>query len=86
MTPRTAREWLALAPQAVGLFGLIFCLVFWAVTFLATGHGAAEPLFVTSFGGLLAAGQGAQAIAELKQPPCVPIPDKTVQQARKGGA
>jgi hypothetical protein len=50
------------------MLGLIACFVVWMIT------GRVEPLFVTAFGGLLAAGQGADALRELKAPPGPPVP------------
>lgn len=81
--PRSLAEWLAFGPQLVGIGGLLFCLVFWAVTFIVTGKGAVEPLFVTTFGGLLTAGLGAEAVVTLKQPPPPPppLPDTGVDHA-----
>jgi hypothetical protein len=56
-------EWSSAGPRLLGALILVFCVVFWAFT------NRVEPLFVTTGGGLLALGQGVQALAELKQPP-----------------
>jgi len=52
----------------LGIFGLVACLGFWMAT------GRVEPLFVTTFGGLLAVGAGARALDTLRQTPAPPIP------------
>jgi hypothetical protein len=57
---------------------LLFCLSFWAITYLADGKGAVEPLFVTTGGALLGIGQAAQALGELRHPPPEP---PTIPQA-----
>jgi hypothetical protein len=62
VTPRSVGEWLAVVPQILGVAILVFCVVFWAVT------NRVEPLFVTTGGGLLALGQGAKALEELRKP------------------
>jgi hypothetical protein len=69
-TPRGASEWGAVLPAWIGMLGLIACFVVWAVT---RSH-IVEPLFVTTFGGLLAVGAGAKALDTLRQPPTPPIP------------
>jgi hypothetical protein len=56
------------APIWLGILGLVTCMIFWMVT------NRVEPLFVTSFGGLLAVGAGARALDTLRQPPAPPIP------------
>jgi hypothetical protein len=66
MTPRSAQEWLALLPSVIGALGLVSLLIFWMVT------SRVDPLLVTTFGGLLGAGQAAQALAALKTPPPPP--------------
>jgi hypothetical protein len=50
------------------MLGLVACFVVWVIT------GRVEPLFVTAFGGLLAVGQGADALTTLRDPPAPPIP------------
>jgi hypothetical protein len=74
ISPNSASEWAAALPRWLGMAGLVACFLFWAGTYLATGHGAVEPLFVTAFGGLLAVGQGADALTELRRDPLPPIP------------
>jgi hypothetical protein len=53
-----------------GMLGLIACFAVWALT---RSH-IVEPLFVTTFGGLLAIGAGARALDTLRQSPAPPIP------------
>lgn len=55
-------------PRWLGMTGLIACFAVWVIT------GRVEPLFVTAFGGLLAVGQGADALGTLREPPIPPIP------------
>lgn len=62
LTARTAAEWAAVLPVWLGMLGLVFCAIFWAIT------NRIEPSLLTVFGGLLAAGQGAQALQALKAP------------------
>lgn len=50
------------------MLGLVACFIVWVIT------GRVEPLFVTAFGGLLAVGQGADALTELRRDPMPPIP------------
>lgn len=63
MTPRSAAEWLALAPTALAVLALIGLTIFWMIT------GQVNALLVGTFGSLLGAGYGAQALAALKAPP-----------------
>lgn len=44
-----------------------------------------EPYFLTAFGGLIAVGQGMEAVNTLKSTPPVPppVPDKTVAENRR---
>jgi len=63
MTPRSAQEWLALAPTVIGAVGLVTLGIFWMAT------GRVDQFLITTFGGLLGIGQGAQALAALKAPP-----------------
>jgi hypothetical protein len=70
MTPRSLSEWSAAALRLFGMVGLLACFVVWVVT---PDH-IVEPLFVTAFGALLAVGQGADALGELRRPPDPPIP------------
>jgi hypothetical protein len=67
-TPRSASEWGAALPTWFGMAGLVACFAVWALT------NRVEPLFVTTFGGLLAVGAGAKALDTLRQPPAPPIP------------
>jgi hypothetical protein len=60
-------DWSSAGPRLVGAGILVFCLVFWAATYLLDGKGAVEPLFVTTGGALLGIGQAAQALGELRQ-------------------
>lgn len=71
---RTPAELFAFAPQVIGAFGFMFSILFWAATFIATGKGALEPIFVTTSGGLLAVGLTAEAVASLRSSPPVPPP------------
>lgn len=71
MSPRTLEEWTAALGRLLGIVGLVFCAVVWLLT------DRVEPLLVTTFGSLLAIGQGAQAIATLRHiepppPPTIP--------------
>lgn len=75
LTPQTAAEWLVLAPQLIGIFGLLVMLAVYVSTLAVTGRGVTEAALLTTFGGLLAVGQGAQALAALRTPP--PPPDDT---------
>lgn len=50
------------------MIGLMACFAVWALT------DRVEPLFVTTFGGLLAVGAGAKALDELRKSPDPPIP------------
>jgi hypothetical protein len=68
ITPNTASEWAAALPRWLGMLGLVACFIVWVAT------GRVEPLFVTAFGGLLAVGQGADALTTLRDPPAPPIP------------
>ena len=68
LTPNTASEWGSALTRWFGMTGLAACFLVWLIT------GQVEPLFITAFGGLLAAGQGADALAELRSPPAPPIP------------
>lgn len=76
LTPRTAQEWAAVAPQFVGIFGLLLQLVLWGVTATINGgHGIFEPAMLTAFGGLIVVGQGAEAVVASRRPP--PNPEQT---------
>jgi hypothetical protein len=70
MTPKSLSEWSTAGLRLFGMIGLVACFVVWVVT---PDH-IVEPLFVTVFGGLLAVGQGADALGELRRPPAPPIP------------
>jgi hypothetical protein len=63
VTPRSVGEWLAIAPTAVAILVLISLTIFWMIT------GQVNALLVGTFGSLLGAGYGAQALAALKAPP-----------------
>ncbi len=63
MTPRSAGEWLALAPTGVAVLALIGLTVFWMFT------GQVNALLVGTFGSLLGAGLGVQGFAAAKSPP-----------------
>lgn len=63
LEPRTVQEWGAVAPQWVGLGGLLSLAGFWAAT------GRVSGLFVSAFLGLIAVGQGAEAVALMKRVP-----------------
>jgi hypothetical protein len=80
LSPNSASEWAAALPTWFGMMGLIACFVVW----LATGR--VEPLFVTTFGGLLGVGQAANALTALKEPPPPPdagrIPESTRAEDR----
>lgn len=60
---RRTVDWSSDGPKLFG--GLLVVAAF--ITWLFTGR--VEPLFVTTGGGLVAVGQGAQALAELKKLP-----------------
>lgn len=79
MTPRTVGEWGAVAPQWLGIFGLVACFIVWLLS------QQVEPAFLTSFGGLIVVGQGAEAIAAIRRGPPVPppVPDKTLEAQRE---
>jgi hypothetical protein len=68
LTPSSASEWAAALPTWFGMMGLIACFVVW----VATSQHIVEPIFVTTFGGLLGVGQAANALAVLKRPPDPP--------------
>jgi hypothetical protein len=70
VTPRSAGEWLALAPTAVALIALIALTIFWMFT------GQQSPILFGTFGSLLGAGFGAQALAAAKTPPPAPGDDE----------
>lgn len=70
MNPRSAGEWGASVLTWFGMLGLTACFIVWA----ATPDHIVEPIFVTAFSGLLVAGQGRQALNELKSPPPPPLP------------
>lgn len=50
-------------PQYLGMFGLLFLLAWWALM------GTTEPALLTTFGGLIAVGQGAEILTALRSPP-----------------
>jgi hypothetical protein len=49
--------------------GLLVQLVFWMATALLHGEGLFEPALISVFGGLLAVGQGTEALRTLRHPP-----------------
>jgi hypothetical protein len=55
-------DWSEWFPKLLGGAILVFAVIFWAFT------DRVEPLFVTTGGTLLAIGQGARALTELKKP------------------
>lgn len=61
-------DWQEWFPKLLGAFLLLVCLIFWMVT------DRIEPLFVTTGGGLIAIGQGAKALGELRRPADQPEP------------
>lgn len=63
-TPRSAAEWGSVLPMWSGAFGVFVCLAIWA----ATPDHIYNPVFVTGFFGLLAAGAGVKAIDTLRTP------------------
>lgn len=65
LTPNSASEWAAALPTWFGMMGLIACFVVWVVT----KQHIVEPIFVTTFGGLLGIGQAANVAVVLKRPP-----------------
>lgn len=69
MSPQSVGEWLTLAPRLTGIAGLLGAFLFWAATSLIDPPGRVEPAFVTAFVGLIAAGQGIEALAVLRSPP-----------------
>ena len=68
MSGRRAVDWQEWFPKLLGGITLLACLIFWMMT------DRVEPLFVTTGGGLIALGQGARAITELRRPPDPPEP------------
>ncbi len=62
MTPRSAGEWLALAPTAVALLVLVALTIFYMLT------GEANAILFGTFGSLLGAGFGTQALAAARAP------------------
>lgn len=76
-TPKGAIEWGSALPTWFGMAGLIACFALWALT------DRVEPLFVTTFGGLLAVGAGARALDELRrhEPPVeIPAPAEKAER------
>lgn len=63
ITPKQVRAWGSVAPQWVGIFGLLVCLVSYLVT------GMANAAILTAFAGLIVMGQGAEAVAQLGSSP-----------------
>lgn len=63
LTPRTVQAWGAVLPQVIGLAGVCFCAVYWAI------FRALAPELLTAFGAMIVVGQSAARIAEAKEPP-----------------
>ena len=61
-------DWQEWFPKLLGGVTLLACLIFWMLT------DRVEPLFVTTGGGLIAIGQGAKALGELRRPAERPEP------------
>jgi hypothetical protein len=59
-------DWSSDGPKFLGAALIVAAFVFWMIT------GRVEPLFVTTGGGLVAIGQGAQALEELRKMPDPP--------------
>ena len=66
MNPKSTAEWLALAPTGVALLVLVALTIFYMVT------GEANAILFGTFGSLLGAGFGAQALAAARTPPPEP--------------
>lgn len=73
-TPQSLDAWLGLAPRLVGIVGLLASLIFWMVTAIVDPPGRVSPEFVTGFFGLLAVGQGAETLRQLRSP--LPDPEQ----------
>lgn len=71
---RLADTWAPILTRYLGMVGIVFCAVVWALT------GRLEPVLLAAFGGLIGIGQGADAIRSMKDPPPVPppLPDTSV--------
>jgi hypothetical protein len=81
ITPKTAQQWGAVAPQFLGIVGLIFCAVVW----LASNR--IEPLLLSAFGGLIFVGQAGEAVVQLKTAPPQPVSTEvTGAQPENGSA
>jgi hypothetical protein len=59
-------DWSSDGPKFLGAALIVAAFVFWMIT------NRVEPLFVTTGGGLVAIGQGAQALEELRKMPDPP--------------
>ena len=70
MNPKSTAEWLAVAPTAVALLVLVALTIFYMVT------GEANAILFGTFGSLLGAGFGTQAIAAAKSAPPGPGDEK----------
>lgn len=70
MTSKSTGEWLALAPTAVALVALVALTIFYMAT------GEANAILFGTFGSLLGAGFGTQALAASKTPPPAPGDDR----------
>lgn len=66
---RNAQEWGAVLPQWLGMAGLVFCALFWAITALVNPPGQIQPLLISAFGGLIFVGQAGEAVVTLKRSP-----------------
>lgn len=74
---RNAQEWGAALPQWLGMVGLVFCALFWAVTAIIDPPGQVEPLFISAFGGLIFVGQAGEAVVTLKRVPPTVAPESS---------
>lgn len=70
MTSRSTGEWLALAPTAVALLMLVALTIFYMAT------GQANAILFGTFGSLLGAGFGTQALAAARAPAPKPGDDE----------
>jgi hypothetical protein len=68
LTPKSLREWGAVVPQWVGIFGLLACLAFYFAT------GRTNAAILVAFGGLIVVGQGAETLSALGSTPPDPDP------------
>jgi 4-amino-4-deoxy-L-arabinose transferase-like glycosyltransferase len=64
------QQWGAVLPQWLGMVGLVFCAVYWAVT----PEHIISGLLVSAFIGLIGVGQGAEALSSIKRETVAPAP------------